>query len=144
MINKCLLLICIAVISIGGCDGSGSGQSDIPPGLNLLNSDCPGEDIVAVPITEGYAWECVNTETGEAGIAGSLSGLSIAGCFETLSKLDAYCDIVVLGKASFAASRHEFDAEEFLPPDADGCDPVFAISIEDVECHTVLLCPGGC
>jgi hypothetical protein len=143
MIKKCLLLACIAVISIGGCNGGGSGRSDIPPGLNLLESDCPGEDIVAVPITDGYVWECVNTETGEAGIAGNLSGLSKAGCFETLSKIDAFCGIEVLGKASFAASHHEFDAN-LPPPFEDGCNPDIAISIEEVECHTILLCPGGC
>ncbi len=56
MIKKCLLLICISVVANGGCDGGGSGRSDIPPGLNLLESECPGEDIVAIPVSEGYKW----------------------------------------------------------------------------------------
>ena len=107
--------------------------------MNLLESDCPGQDIVAVPITEGYAWECRTTEGGEEFIAGTLSDLSLAGCFSTRSRTDAYCGIEVLGKASFAASHHEFDLENPPPPDADGCDPDIAISIEEVECRTVLL-----
>lgn len=143
MVAKFLAAAVITVLILCGCDGGDTLQSDIPPGLNLLESDCPGEDINAVPITEGYVWECTVIESGEVFTAGSLSGLSQAGCFQTRSKLDAYCGIEVLGRASFAASHHEFDAN-LPPPDADGCDPDIAISIEEVECHTILLCPGGC
>ncbi len=137
MIKKCLLLICISVVAIGGCDGGGSGRSDIPPGLNLFESECPGEDIVAIPVSEGYQWVCVNIETGELDGGATLDSRSQAGCFETLSRIDAFCDIEVLGRASFAASHHEFDAD-LPPPFEDGCNPDIAISIEEVECHTEL------
>ncbi len=138
MLDKFPVIVFLAVIILAGCDSVGSGGSDIPPGLNLLESECPGEDIVAIPVSEGYAWECIIIESGEDYIAGTLSDLSQADCFETRSMSDAYCGIEVLGKASFAASHHEFDLENPPPPDADACDPEFAISIEEVECHTLL------
>lgn len=138
-VTRFLAVAAMTILFLCGCDGGGSDGSDIPPGLNLFKSDCPGEDIVAIPVAEGYAWECTVIESGEAYTAGTLSGLSQAVCFETRSMADAYCGIEVLGKASFAASHHEFDLENLPPPDADGCDPELAVSIEEVECRTVLL-----
>ena len=137
MVAKFLAGAVIAVFLLAGCDGGGSGQSDIPPGLNLLESGCPGEDIVAIPVSEGYQWVCLNIETGEQSGGATLDSRSQAGCFETSSRIDAYCSIEVLGRASFAASRHEFDINSF-PPFEDACDPEFAVSIEEVECHTEL------
>ncbi len=134
-----LLPALILVISITACNGGDSGESNIPPGLNLLESDCLGQDIVEVPITEGYAWECTPLEGGEEFIAGTLSGLSLAGCTETVSKGDAFCDILPTGRASFTASHHVFDLENPPPPAELGCNPDIAISIEEVECRTVLL-----
>jgi len=133
----------MAVLFLFGCDGGGSGQSDIPPGLNLLESECPGEDIVAIPVWKGYQWVCLNIETGEQAGGPTLDSRSQAGCFQAQSRTDAYCDIVVQGESSFTASYRQFDLR-LPPPAGDGCDPDIAFSIEEVECHTVLLCPGGC
>ena len=69
MLKSCLLTMCLGLLVVIGCDSGGDGGNpDIPPGLDLLESDCPGEDIVAVPVTEGYAWECI-TAGGEDFIA---------------------------------------------------------------------------
>jgi len=140
MLKSCLLTACLSVLMITGCDGGGGGggDPDIPPGLDLLESACPGEDIVAVPITEGYAWECITSE-GEDFIAGTLSDLSMADCFSTVSRTDAFCGIEVTGRASFAASHHEFDLQNPPPIEELGCDPEIAVSIEEVECRTVRL-----
>jgi len=127
-------------MSIGGCDGGGSGSSNVPPGLNLLTSECPALDIIEIPVPEGYAWNCVITESGEEFIAGTLSDLSeTIDCFSTVSLSDAYCGIDVKGRARFVAEHHEFDLENPPPPSNIGCDPDFAIVIEEVECRTVLL-----
>lgn len=139
MLKSCLLTMCLAVLAVIGCDSGGDGGNpDIPPGLDLLETDCPGEDIVAVPVTEGYAWECITAE-GEDFIAGTLSGLSMADCFATVSRTDAFCGIGVTGRASFAASRHEFDLQNPPPIEELGRDPEIAVSIEEVECRTVRL-----
>lgn len=138
MPDRFLLPVYIAVVFLTGCDGGGSGGSDIPPGFNLLESACPAQDINALPVTEGYVWECITAE-GEEFIAGTLSSLSLASCFFAVSRTDAYCGIEVLGKASFAASHHEFDLENLPPSDQVSCDPEIAFVIEDVECRTVLL-----
>jgi hypothetical protein len=131
--------ICLGFLMITGCDGGGSGQPDIPAGFNLLNSDCPGEDIVAIPVSEGYVWECIIIETGQLDGGATLDSRSQAGCFETRSRGDAFCGIEVLGRASFAASHHEFNLEDPPPPDAEWCDPAIAVSIEEVECRIILL-----
>jgi hypothetical protein len=139
MLKKLLLLAFLGVLLTGGCDGGDSDKSDIPSGLNLLVSECPATDIIEIPASEGYAWDCVTTG-GEEFIAGTLSDLSeTIDCFSTVSLSDAYCGIDVEGRARFTAEHHEFDLENPPPPSDSGCDPDFAIVIEEVECRTVLL-----
>jgi hypothetical protein len=120
------------------CNDGGSSDSNIPPGLNLLTSECPAQDIIDIPVFEGFTWECDPTSGGEKFIAPTLSDLSNAiDCFSTVSRTDAFCEILVLGKSSFMATRLQFDLENLPPPGELGCNPDIAISQEEVVCETI-------
>lgn len=140
MLKKILWLTWLVVILGTACDGGDSDSSNIPSGFNLLTSDCPAQDIIEIPVSEGFAWECKPTDGGEEFIAGTLSDLSqIIDCFSTVSKSDAFCGIAVLGQITFIADHLEFDLENPPPPGELGCNPDIAISEEEVECTLIRL-----
>jgi hypothetical protein len=141
MLKKILCLVWLVIILGTACDDGGdSDGSDIPSGFNLLTSDCPAQDIIDIPVSEGFAWECTPTSGGEGFIAGTLSDLShTIDCFSTVSRTDAFCNITVLGKITFMADRLEFDLNNPPPPDELGCNPDVALSQEEVECTLIRL-----